>query len=198
MRVVLDWDGTVTETDTLHMAIEQFGDPEVFHALERELERGLTLHEVIACEMATITAPLDEVVGWLLENVRVRAGFAELVADHDPLIVSAGFHELIDPVLRREGVSPPVAANHLVADPSGWRVAFSRPEPCEVCSEACKRSVVSELGPFAYFGDGISDRCAALAADVIYARAGLARYLDGLGVAYHCFEDFRDVRIPPG
>ena len=29
MRVVLDWDGTVTERDTLHMAIERFGDLEV-------------------------------------------------------------------------------------------------------------------------------------------------------------------------
>ena len=35
--LVLDWDGTVTERDTLHMAIERFGDLEVFHGLEDEL-----------------------------------------------------------------------------------------------------------------------------------------------------------------
>jgi hypothetical protein len=33
MRLVLDWDGTVTERDTLHMVIERFGDLDVFHAL---------------------------------------------------------------------------------------------------------------------------------------------------------------------
>jgi len=31
--VVLDWDGTVTERDGLHMAIERFGDLDVFSAL---------------------------------------------------------------------------------------------------------------------------------------------------------------------
>ena len=30
--LVLDWDGTVTERDTLHMVIERFGDLDVFHA----------------------------------------------------------------------------------------------------------------------------------------------------------------------
>ena len=48
LPLVLDWDGTVTERDTLHMAIERFGDLEVFHGLEDELGRALTLDEVIA------------------------------------------------------------------------------------------------------------------------------------------------------
>ena len=74
--MVLDWDGTVTERDTLHMAIERFGDLEVFHGLEDELGRALTLDEVIAAEMATIRAPREEVVGLLLEHVRVRPGSA--------------------------------------------------------------------------------------------------------------------------
>ena len=57
--LVLDWDGTVTERDGLHMAIERFGDLGVFDALEDELGKTLTLDEVIAAEMATIKAPLD-------------------------------------------------------------------------------------------------------------------------------------------
>ena len=116
LPLVLDWDGTVTERDTLHMAIERFGDLGVFHGLEEELGRTLTLDEVIAAEMATIRAPRDEVVAFLVEHVRVRPGFRELVAEHDPLIVSAGFHELIDPILRREGIEARVVANHVAAD----------------------------------------------------------------------------------
>src|SRR4029079_5237349 len=95
--LVLDWDGTVTERDGLHMAIERFGDLGVFDALEDELGTTLTLHEVIAAEMATIRAPFEEVRDWLVEHVRVRAGFRELVAEQDPLIVSSGFRELIEP-----------------------------------------------------------------------------------------------------
>ncbi len=46
----------------------------------------------------------------------------------------------------------------------------------------------------AYVGDGWSDRCAARAADLVFARAGLARYLDDEGTPYVPFEDFHDVR----
>jgi len=195
LALVLDWDGTVTETDTLHLVIAEFGDLAVFRALEDDIGRRLTLREVIACEMETVTAPLDDVVCWLLDTVRIRPGFAALVERHDPLIVSAGFHELIGPVLEREGVQARVVANHVTADPAGWRAVFPPAEPCPVCGEPCKRASVVGLGPFAYAGDGVSDRCVSLAADVVFARDGLARYLDSLGAPYRPFRDLRDVRV---
>jgi 2-hydroxy-3-keto-5-methylthiopentenyl-1-phosphate phosphatase len=195
LALVLDWDGTVTERDTLHMAIERFGDLGVFHAMERELEGEVTLDEVIATEMATIRAPLDEVVGWLLEHVRIRPGLRELVRRHDPLIVSAGFHELIDPVLEREGIDARLAANHVSADPGGWRASFPDGPVCEVCGERCKRGAVAGLGRFAYVGDGVSDRCVSLAADRLFARAGLARWLDEREIPYEPFEDLHDVSL---
>jgi HAD superfamily phosphoserine phosphatase-like hydrolase len=192
--LVLDWDGTVTERDTLHMAIERFGDLEVFHGLEDELGRALTLDEVIAAEMATIRAPREDVVGFLLEHVRVRPGFRELVAEHDPLIVSAGFHELIDPVLRREGIEVRLVANHVDADPEGWRATFPEGPICPVCSERCKRGAVDGLARFAYVGDGVSDRCVSLAAERRFARRSLAVWLDERGVAYEPFDDLHTVR----
>ena len=69
LHLVVDWDGTVTERDTFHVAIERFGDVDVFRAMEEEIGRRLTLHEVIAVEMATISAPLDEVVALLVDTV---------------------------------------------------------------------------------------------------------------------------------
>ena len=73
-RLVLDWDGTVTEVDGLHMVLLEFGDVRIYEASEEGLGRKLTLREVIDREFETVTAPLDEVVAWLVENVRVRAG----------------------------------------------------------------------------------------------------------------------------
>ena len=67
MRLVLDWDGTVTERDTLHMTIERFGDLQVFREMEARIGRELTLNEVIGIEMATISAPFGEVLAWLLD-----------------------------------------------------------------------------------------------------------------------------------
>ena len=194
LALVLDWDGTVTERDGLHMAIERFGDLGVFDALEDELGKTLTLDEVIAAEMATIRAPLEDVRDWLVEHVRVRPGFRELVAEHAPLIVSSGFSELIEPILEREGVRTRVVANHVAAGADGWRARFAQGPLCEVCGERCKRSAVGSLGPFAYAGDGYSDRCVALAADLRFARDGLAEWLDEQRVAYQPFDALHDVR----
>jgi 2-hydroxy-3-keto-5-methylthiopentenyl-1-phosphate phosphatase len=193
LALVLDWDGTVTERDTLHMVNDRFGDPELFGAVEDELGRSLTLDEAISREIATVTAPLDDVVEYLLEHVRIRAGFRELVAAYDPLIVSAGFHELIDPILAREGVEARVVANEVTADPSGWRATFGDRPLCGVCGEPCKRGAVAGLGAFAYVGDGISDRCVSLAADRRFARRTLAVWLDEQGVAYEPFDDLYEV-----
>ncbi len=47
MQLVLDWDGTCTEVDGLHMLLEEFGDREVYERMEGVLGNGLTLHQVI-------------------------------------------------------------------------------------------------------------------------------------------------------
>ena len=193
MRLVLDWDGTVTERDTLDLVLERFGDAEVYERAEAELDAGrMTLNEVIAAEFATVTAPLDEVVAYVVEHARVRPGFAELARARHPLVVSSGFHELIEPVLEREGVLDAVElrANRVDARPDGWRVHFRVAETCEVCGEPCKRGDLP-AGEVVYAGDGHSDYCASLAAERVFATGGLARWLDERGVAFAPLTDFR-------
>jgi 2-hydroxy-3-keto-5-methylthiopentenyl-1-phosphate phosphatase len=193
VRVVVDWDGTVTEGDGLHLVLLEFGDDEIFEEHEARLGGDLTLREVIAGEFRSVSAPLDEVVAWMRDNVRLRAGFAEFATEHRPIVVSSGFHELIEPLLQREGLKLEVRANRLDPRPDGWRVLFREQELCAVCGEPCKRSDVAGLGDFVYVGDGYSDRCVAEAATQVFARDGLATYLAGKGVEFEPFEDFHDV-----
>jgi len=183
----------VTEVDSLHLVLEEFGDATIYDEAERRLGRGLTLHEVIAWEFRSVRAPLPDVVDWVLGNVRVRDGFAAFARKHRPLVVSSGFHELIEPVLAREGLELEVRANRLDPRPDGWAARFRNEEPCPVCGEPCKRADVVGIDEVALVGDGVSDRCLALAASRVFARDGLARYLGERGVAYEPFEDFFDV-----
>jgi 2-hydroxy-3-keto-5-methylthiopentenyl-1-phosphate phosphatase len=191
-RLVLDWDGTITVRDSLVQVIEVFGDPALLHELEPRVGVDLTLHEEIALEFEQVTAPLEEVVAWVVEHVEVRPGLHELAAAHAPVVVSAGFRELIEPVLRREGVDLEVRANALDPLPGGWRVRFRDEATCAACGEPCKRGGLGDE-PFAYVGDGYADRCAALAAARVFARDGLASYLEARGIAHDRFEDLRDV-----
>jgi 2-hydroxy-3-keto-5-methylthiopentenyl-1-phosphate phosphatase len=193
--VVLDFDGTVTESDVLDRVAKEFGDPAVYQEVEDGLDEGrLPLREVIIREFRPVTAPLAEVVDWVLENATVRAGFADFVRDaraagNDLLIVSSGFHELIEPVLEREGVDVELHANRVDAGPDGWRVDWRYPDDCDECGESCKRTLLP-AGEVVYVGDGYSDRCAALAADRVFATAGLARYLAEREAPFEPFSDF--------
>jgi 2-hydroxy-3-keto-5-methylthiopentenyl-1-phosphate phosphatase len=189
---VLDWDGTVTERDTLDLVLQEFGDPEIYARVEAELGRTLTLNEVIAQEFETVAAPFDEVLPWLLEHVRIRSGFAELARAHRPLIVSSGFHELIEPVLEREGLLDAVElrANSVEPRPDGWRPHFRVAGRCGACGEPCKRSDLPSGGEVVYAGDSHSDLCASLAADRVFATGNLARWLEERGVPFRPLTDF--------
>ena len=197
MRLVVDWDGTITVRDSLVQVIHEFGDPTLLAELEPRVGVDLTLHEEIALEFRAIAAPLDEVVAWVVEHVEVRDGLYELAEHHRPLVISAGFHELIEPVLEREGVQLDVLANRVDVTPDGWRVRFRDEAACATCGEPCKRASLSNE-PYVYVGDGYSDRCAALAADRVFARDTLAGHLDGLGIIYEPFGDLHDIAVALG
>lgn len=192
MRLVLDWDGTVTETDGFVLAVMEFGDPEVYRETERSLGRRLTLNEVLSVELETLRVPLEQVVAFLVANLSVRPGFGELVQRHNPLILSSGFRELIEPLLAREGVEVELVANSVVVDDDGWRAVFRDERRCPVCGEACKRASLP-AGDVVFAGDGYSDFCAARAAARVFARDRLCDYLDEVGAPWEPFGDLHDV-----
>jgi 2-hydroxy-3-keto-5-methylthiopentenyl-1-phosphate phosphatase len=196
--VVIDFDGTVTEDDLLDKIALVFGDPAVYQEVEDGLDAGtMPLRDVIVREFEPVTAPLDEVLAWVLERAQVRAGFREFVeraqaAGWEVHVVSSGFHELIEPVLERAGVDVLLHANRVDARPEGWRVDWRYPDSCDYCGESCKRALLPEVY-VVYVGDGYSDRCAALGSDRVFATRGLARYLAERGTPFEPFSDFRDL-----
>jgi 2-hydroxy-3-keto-5-methylthiopentenyl-1-phosphate phosphatase len=200
--LVVDFDGTVTKIDLLDTIASTFGDPVVYQEVDDGLDEGhMSLREVITREFRPVTKPLSEVVDWELENVELRPGFDRLVQLADErgwrlVIVSSGFHELIEPILEREGLDVELHANRVDPRPDGWIVDWRYDESCESCGESCKRSIAERFadgGELVYIGDGYSDRCAAEASDAVFATRGLARYLEEQGVPFEPFDDFHQV-----
>jgi 2,3-diketo-5-methylthio-1-phosphopentane phosphatase len=200
--LVVDYDGTITDRDLLQPAAYEFGDPDVVAALDRGLDEGrITLREEIVGEYATVRAPLPDVLAWVRERTRIRPGFHELLdlaneRDWRVIVVSSGFHELIEPVLEREAIDVELYANRVEPRPEGWLVDWRYGDGCPSCGQSCKRATVERLAAGAavvYVGDGYSDRCAAEAADRVFAIRGLARYLARKGVPFESFSDFFDV-----
>jgi 2-hydroxy-3-keto-5-methylthiopentenyl-1-phosphate phosphatase len=192
VQLVLDWDGTCTVRDSLVAAVHDLGDPSVYE--DSFQERFGSYGEALAAEVRTLQVTAEEAAAWAVQNVELRAGFRELVEQHRPVVVSSGLPQLILPVLEREGLLHlEVRSNDAEIRPDGWRVIFRDEDACAVCGDRCKRRSLPETRPLVFVGDGWSDRCASLAADRVFARAGLASYLDEQGVAYTPFETFFDV-----
>ena len=192
--IIVDWDGTATTEDTLIKAMEEFGDWQVYLDASAALSRGeITLHEEIRRDAEGIKAPLEEVQAWLAAHMQLRLGFHEFAEEHRPLIVSSNFRQLIEPILRSHGLELEVRANEVEWHPDGWRGTFRNGDACRTCGEPCKRADVPKNENVVYVGDGYSDRCAAQAANRIFARDGLAAYLDEQGVAYERYDDFFDI-----
>jgi 2-hydroxy-3-keto-5-methylthiopentenyl-1-phosphate phosphatase len=193
MQLVVDWDGTVTVRDTLLMVIERFGDPSIEEELDAALAAGRMTHRaVMETEFASVRARLGDVVDYVVESARIRPGFAEVAQRFEPLILSSSFHETIEPVLEREGVVARVRANRVDARPEGWRIRWESDSDCATCGAPCKRGSLP-AGRVVYVGDGYSDRCAALAAQRVFARDSLAVYLEERRVPFEPFETFFDV-----
>jgi 2-hydroxy-3-keto-5-methylthiopentenyl-1-phosphate phosphatase len=104
---------------------------------------------------------------------------------------------VIEPMLAWSGVKLPVVAHHAAFTPEGTTVTFLERTSCDSCGEQCKRMELERLAvghPIAYVGDGWSDRCAAKAADLVFARGTLAEHLTAEGIPFEPFDDLFDVR----
>jgi len=206
MLIICDFDGTVTASDTNSALARRFA-PERYAGLEGKLaSRELTLREVLTAEFEGITAGVDAVVEEAL-RIPFRPGFERLLDVADArgwqvVLLSSGFRELIEPMLERGGVAGriPLLANSITLDERGGSIAW-RPLPdCELCGEPCKRHDVARLrsayapdAPVVFVGDGLSDRCGAETADIVFARDSLARYLDDRGLPFRGWNDFEEV-----
>jgi 2-hydroxy-3-keto-5-methylthiopentenyl-1-phosphate phosphatase len=201
--VICDFDGTVTVQDTLEALSAQFA-PRAHSTLEMALREGrVKLRDVLAAELGEMTHGAETIIQTAVERVPLREGFGELVRActerGDRLVLlSAGFRQLIEPMLAAAGISNiPLLANDVVFSERGGSVSWRELPICHVCGEECKRWDVSQLridaAEVVYVGDGYSDRCGCLVADKIYARSELADWLDARGHSYTPFDDFHQI-----
>ena len=205
LLIACDFDGTITRRDTLHVIVEAFGTEGVWEALEPRLRAGeITVEQAMQEQFAAVRATPEQVRDLVLAEAGIREGFAEFAAwaraeGHRLIVFSSGFRTVIDLMLGQAGVEGLEVLSHEAEfSADGCRLVWSdRGERCERCDRHCKRHdlVPRRRGePLVYLGDGISDRCPALLADLLFARDGLARWLDDEGVPYVGFEDFHTVR----
>jgi 2-hydroxy-3-keto-5-methylthiopentenyl-1-phosphate phosphatase len=199
--IFLDFDGTITIRDATDAILEAYAEPQ-WLAIEEAWTAGrIGSRECLEAQMALVRARPDE-IDELLDQIEVDAGFGALLAscvDRDaPVhIVSDGFDYCIRRILDRRslGLKRRLKGTHIVSshlEPAAggdWRVSFTSDRPecshgCATCKPAAMERLKAPGRPTVFIGDGLSDRYAAAAADLVFAKGALAAYCEERSMPY--------------
>jgi 2-hydroxy-3-keto-5-methylthiopentenyl-1-phosphate phosphatase len=187
--VLLDFDGTVTRRDATDAILEAFADPRWLAIEDDWLTGRIGSRDCLQEQMALVSSTPDQ-VDRLLDGIDLDEGFVrvlEVCATWDlPVhIISDGFDYCIERILGR---------------PSERLGPMSFPHPSETCPHGCatcKPAAMAALNPTGapaiFVGDGLSDRHAALCADIVFAKSKLAAFCEGASVPYTPFDGLASV-----
>ena len=197
-----DFDGTVTRQDTLVQILNRYGDPDWKKIQDRVVSGEISIREGLEREMGSVRASPEELRDLLEKTIEVDPtfpGFLKRMRDRGipVVLLSGGFDLCVETVMVKSGVWPiPFLANRLQRNNGSWEVVFPYPSgPCDACGH-CKGNPIRawrEQGYLTVFaGNGVTDRCGALAADLTFAKDELGPWCAGQGmgaVGYSTFDD---------
>jgi 2,3-diketo-5-methylthio-1-phosphopentane phosphatase len=198
-----DFDNTLTQGDLLDELIERYSPNEEWRDWEHAWAEGeLPARECLRLQIENMRVSRAELFDFLA-RVRIDPAFVDIVQWAHARrvavnIVSDSFQPLISHVLKANGVDVdiPIFANQVsFAGDDRLVPHFPHYDPACVRSANAKAHHLTpyRLNKIIFAGDGHSDLDAALAADVVFAKASLARELDALGTPFFPFETLEPV-----
>ena len=197
--VFLDFDGTVTLADTGRHILERVGQPG-WEEVDADYAQGLigsreTLSREWALVAGGVTAALPVAREVVVDETFVPLVGALRAAGAEVTVVSDGFGFFAAEVCAAAGVD---LLTNAVDD--GGELMFPHTDRCCPCSSCgvCKQAPIKDARrrgrTTVLIGDGVSDRKAALLADLVYAKNDLADWCDEVGVDYRPFHRLADVQ----
>jgi 2,3-diketo-5-methylthio-1-phosphopentane phosphatase len=207
--VFLDFDGTVTIQDATDAILDAHADPGWLRIEDAWKAGRIGSRECLTAQMALVTATREEVDA-LLDRIEIDAGFVTLLdlcaASSVPVhIVSDGFDYCIQRILNRPSLrlashlnGMRIVSSHLVNDRDRWQVSFTFPRHacvhgCATCKPAAMDTLNQDRAPAIFIGDGLSDRYAAMAADLVFAKDKLADFCEKCAIAYTPYDNLATI-----
>lgn len=185
----IDFDGTISKRDVIDCILEEFADKRWLELEDKWLAGAIGSRECLRRQFALVRAAPEE-LNEFLDTLELDEGFLPLLhfcfeSDIKIHIVSDGFDYYIRRMLAQNLENSGwlneinVWANTLTTTgANGWRADFPYlPETCGDGCATCKPEVMAINNPYAapsiFIGDGWSDRFAARAASVVFAKGKL-------------------------
>jgi len=198
--VFLDFDGTISRSDVGVHLLERLGKPG-WREIDGEYDSGgigsrvclldewdLLPHDPDRLRSVAGEVPLDPGLDGLVAGLRAAGAEVSIVSD------GFGFYA----TERCAHLGIPVLTN--AVDWATGTLVFPNEDRCCACSSCgtCKQAPIKDARhrgrATVMVGDGTSDRKAALLADLVIAKGGLAKWCAANGVPFSPFETLADVR----
>ena len=203
LRVLCDFDGTISTVDVTDALLEAFALP-AWRDLEVAWKAGrIGSRECMKRQVELLRCGRAELDSFL-DTIQIDPAFPAFAAYCEefgiPLsILSDGIDYVIHTILCRNGFDEiPVFANRLVFS-GGDRMRLESPHLVASCASAsgiCKCALVERAarnaGGTLLIGDGVSDFCAARAADMVFAKDRLLSSCGEHDLPHMEFGNFHD------
>ncbi len=208
MKVICDFDGTTAINDVGNLLFRTFADARCYDIVREWKEGRINSRECLQqeCSIASVSRQQLEAFA---DSQQLDPDFPQFVQfcaqrNIQVAIASDGLDFYIERILKNHSLDGSVAAhaNALVFEPDN-KISADFPyfeAGCGKCGN-CKgyhvRAAKSSHGTVVYIGDGMSDRCGAEAADIVFAKRGraLIRFCRERGIEHVPFDDFSEVLI---
>lgn len=197
--IYCDFDGTITKKDTLTSFFEKYAQSAWLEIEEIWRQGKITSKECLERQLALVCKISAEDLHNYAKSIEIDDYFPEFYEklksrNMKLVILSDGLDLFIEKTLEKYNLSEiPYFSNSLVFTEGKLTVKFNNLNPsCESGSGTCKCSKVQDL-PLCYIGDGLSDRCIAKKAQLLFAKGSLKKYCDENKIKYIKFETFKDI-----
>ena len=204
VMVFCDFDGTITKKDTTLFLLERFANASWLKIEKKMLSGEITEEEGFKAEISMLSVSWEDAINAILNEVEFEPTFPSFYnwlqeKDIPFTILSGGFREIIGLLLSEYGIEGAIVkANELSIVNNRWQVIpIKQPKIRGLCNHCKSYSVLSkkEAGyKIVYIGDGLTDRCPAGHADVVFAKDDLEEYCKYYSRRYIPFRDFDVVK----
>jgi 2-hydroxy-3-keto-5-methylthiopentenyl-1-phosphate phosphatase len=206
--VLCDFDGTLTDSDLFEDFLLRYGGEGVKELVNIFRAKRISSGELVRRGFRLLSGR-EAVLEDYLNSIMIYPSFHDFLSycrdsGFDLCIVSDAIDTFINPVLRSNGFDDLyVISNHLAKNRRGVQLITPwRDKNCPICRGVfgvCKRNVglrFKQMGrKTIVIGDGMTDRCAITAADIIFAKEELQDICRQDGFPFFSFRDFSDIQF---
>lgn len=197
----IDFDKTIATIDVCEDLVKSFSKPGWQELNEKWEKKELSTVECAkqTFKMFKTSDPKDFLN--FADKAELDPDFSEFAAycekeEYPIVILSDGYDYYIEHLLKREGLELTYYANKLIFEPALDIDALFSSQNCDSCG-VCKLELMRKLSEPScttiYIGDGSSDFCPALSADIVFAKSALYEYCLANGKKARYFTGFSDI-----